>query len=56
MPLKASARSQVDRPFTFTLPYSVTSQWRLVRVAVMMVPSAMVGRMRDFSWPVFLSI
>ena len=33
-PIRPSARSQVDLPLTLNFPYSVTIQWRFVRVAV----------------------
>ena len=54
--MRPSARSQVDLPLALNLPYSVTSQWRLVRVQVATEPSSSVGRIRDCSLPVFLSI
>lgn len=51
MLISASARCQVDIPFTMILPYSVTSQWVMERGTVMTAPAGRVGLMRECTRP-----
>ncbi len=51
MEISFSALCQVDNPFRFTFPYSVTTKWVLVLVSVTMEPESSTGRIRDFRFP-----
>src|SRR5699024_10965092 len=51
MEISFSALCQVDNPFRFTFPYSVTTKWVLVLVSVTMEPESRTGRIRDFRLP-----
>lgn len=54
--MRASARSHVDLPFRFTIPYSVTTQETSALGSVTMAPSVSRGLIRETTLPFFSKV